>query len=422
MFLQALRIFVVVLYFKNITSEKNDTKTIHTRQTPTNFDVVRTETRRIPLLTAVPRLLTSPQNYFQTDAFGPQQSFSAIPQKTIRIQAPAVKSKVQIITSLSTDDILELEWSNFKKTFQKNYSTLTEDRQRKEIFIENRNKVAKFNQAYGFGYHSFVKKLNEYADMLHHEFNHQLNGFNRTDARGRSAGSVPSAFIRSENAETPIRVDWSEFGAVSSVKSQGKCGACYAFASAGALEGQHFRKTGQLLDLSVQNIIDCSTPYSNNGCVGGVMDKSYEYIKDNKGVATEAAYPFEGKDGLECRYTPEKYGAHATGHVVIDEGDENSLESAVAHLGPVSVAIDASPDSFQFYSSGVYFEPSCQPGLETLNHAVLVVGYGTEPNGQDYWLIKNSYGAGWGIGGYMKIAKFANNHCGIASFASYPLV
>lgn len=89
-------------------------------------------------------------------------------------------------------------------------------------------------------------------------------------------------------------------------------------------------------------------------------------------------------------------------------------------MGPVSVAIDAHPESFQFYSNGIYYEPQCT--TDKLNHGVLVVGYGTEADGQQYWLVKNSYGPEWGIGGYMKLPKLYNNHCGIASYATYPLV
>jgi cathepsin L len=110
------------------------------------------------------------------------------------------------------------------------------------------------------------------------------------------------------------------------------------------------------------------------------------------------------------------------GYVDIAEGDEKGLEAAVATLGPVAAAMDAGRPTFQFYSDGIYFDPECGNRADDVNHAVLVVGYGTEPSGQKYWLVKNSYGPQWGIGGYVKIAKDANNHCGIATQASYPLV
>lgn len=148
------------------------------------------------------------------------------------------------------------------------------------------------------------------------------------------------------------------------------------------------------------------------------MDNAYKYVIANRGIDTEAYYPYEGQERY-CRFSPSYIGATATGLVDIPSQNEQALLQAVATIAPVSVAIDASHTSFQFYEEGVYYEPGCSP--TDLDHGVLVVGYGSD-GGSDYWLVKNSWGKSWGDRGYIKMSRNRNNNCGIASMASYPLM
>lgn len=225
-------------------------------------------------------------------------------------------------------------------------------------------------------------------------------------------------FMSPQNIDAPDSIDWRQQGAVTEVKDQGHCGSCWSFSATGALEGQHFRKSGVLVSLSEQNLVDCSTTYGNNGCNGGLMDYAFKYIKDNGGIDTEKTYPYEGTDS-QCRYNAANSGATDKGFADIEQGSEKKLKDALASIGPVAIAIDASQQSFQFYSEGVYYDPNCSS--EQLDHGVLAVGYGSE-NGQDFWIVKNSWGTTWGDGGYIKMARNKENHCGVATSASYPLV
>lgn len=328
-------------------------------------------------------------------------------------------------SAVSFFDLVREEWNAFKLEHKKVYDNEIEEKFRMKIFAENKHKVAKHNQRYQRGEVSFKLSTNKYADMLHHEFVHTMNGFNRTAKHSKAlyarkgAEERGAAYIAPANVVAPARVDWRQQGAVTDVKDQGKCGSCWSFSTTGALEGQHFRQKGFLVSLSEQNLIDCSSAYGNNGCNGGLMDNAFKYIKDNGGIDTEKSYPYEGVDD-KCRYNPKNAGAEDVGFVDVPAGDEDALRLGVATVGPVAVAIDASHESFQLYSSGVYYDEDCSS--ENLDHGVLVVGYGTDEEGGDYWLVKNSWGRSWGELGYIKMARGRGNHCGIASSASYPLV
>jgi cathepsin L len=149
------------------------------------------------------------------------------------------------------------------------------------------------------------------------------------------------------------------------------------------------------------------------------MDNAFQYIKENGGIDTEKSYPYEAIDDT-CHFNKKSVGATDKGFVDVPSGDEDALKKAIATVGPVSVAIDASHESFQFYSEGVYFEPQCDS--QQLDHGVLAVGYGTDDEGQDYWIVKNSWGTSWGDKGFIKMARNKENACGVATQASYPLV
>jgi len=106
-------------------------------------------------------------------------------------------------------------------------------------------------------------------------------------------------------------IDWRSVGAVTPVKDQGKCSASWAFSATGTLEGQHFTQTQELVALSEQNLIDCSTNFGNSGCEGGVIDFAIQYVKVNGGIDTEKSYPYEELDG-KCRFNRTNIGANTT--------------------------------------------------------------------------------------------------------------
>lgn len=285
-----------------------------------------------------------------------------------------------------------------------------------KIFSENSLLIARHNSKYAKGLVSYKLGMNQFGDLLPHEFAKMFNGFRGEHTARRGSTFLPPANVN--DSSLPETIDWREIGAVTAVKDQGQCGSCWAFSATGSLEGQHFLKTGKLVSLSEQNLVDCSGAFGNQGCSGGLMDNAFQYIKSNDGIDTEKSYPYEAVDD-KCRFKKENVGATDTGFVDIEHGSEDDLKKAVATVGPVSVAIDAAHSSFQLYSEGVYDEPECSS--EQLDHGVLAVGYGVE-NGKKYWLVKNSWAETWGDKGYIKMSRDKDNQCGIASSASYPLV
>jgi len=305
----------------------------------------------------------------------------------------------------------------FSNVHSRKKYTLTEEITRRLAWEANVEIIHTHNLEHDLGLHSFTLGLNKYADLTNEEFNKQMNTLkvhpgNQTNDVNRRTYVVPANYKR------PDWIDWTQKGYVTQVKDQGQCGSCWAFSSTGSLEGQHFAKTGQLVSLSEQNLVDCSQSYGNAGCNGGWMDNSFRYIQANGGIDTEDSYPYETRTA-NCRFNPGAVGATDTGFVDVPSQDENALQDACGNVGPISVAIDASHSSFQMYKDGLYDEPACS--TTNLDHGVLVVGYGVK-DGQDCYIVKNSWGSSWGTGGYILMSRNKGNQCGIATAASYPTV
>ncbi|XP_062984645.1 procathepsin L-like [Elgaria multicarinata webbii] len=317
------------------------------------------------------------------------------------------------------DPAFDDHWQLWKTWHGKEYHE-KEEGWRRMIWEKNLKMIELHNLDHSLGKHSYTLGMNQFGDMTNEEFSQVMNGFRFTETERKYTGSL---FLEPNFSEAPKSVDWREKGYVTPVKTQAHCGSCWAFSATGSLEGQHFRKTGKLVSLSEQNLMDCSWPEGNEGCHGGDTIAAFQYLKRNGGIDSEDSYPYIAKDRLECLYKPEYKAANETGFVRIPSGHEKALMKAVAAVGPISVSIDAHHHNFRFYKSGIFYEPTCSTW--NLTHAVLAVGYGfegAEKDNKKYWIVKNSWNKTWGDNGYILMAKDRNNHCGIATRASYPLV
>jgi cathepsin L len=280
----------------------------------------------------------------------------------------------------------------------KQYSTVEEHGLRQDIFEQAKLKVIAHNDAYRAGSTTWWMALNEFADATPAEF-----------AKLRSTKVAPSAFpvraLYESGTQNPDSIDWRTKGAVTKVKNQGGCGSCWAFSATETIESQYQIASGNLLTLSPQTFVDCvQNPLScggTGGCEGATMELAFN-LTATAGIALESSLPYRGRDAACPAYTP---AVKATGYVKNPTNDAKALETAIATKGPMSVTVAAA--SWQLYGGGM-FKGCSRGGLfggdNTLDHGVQAVGYT-----KDYWIVRNSWGAGWGISGYIHLSREADD-------------
>lgn len=303
-------------------------------------------------------------------------------------------------------------FDTFMKHHMKKYHDETEHEHRRNIFRQNMRYIHSMNRAgltYKLAANHFTDQTNQEIRLLRGKL--RSSGFN---------GGSPFHYTAKDVDDLPEQMDWRLYGAVSSVKDQAVCGSCWSFGTVGTLEGALFLKTGKLTRLSQQALVDCSWGFGNNGCDGGEDFRVYQWIMKHGGIPTEESYgPYLGADGY-CHAENATMVAPIKGYVNVTSGDITALKVALFQHGPISVAIDAAHKAFSFYANGVYYNPECGSGEDSLDHAVLAVGYGIM-KGEPYWLVKNSWSTYWGNDGYVLMSQ-RNNNCGVATSPTYAIM
>jgi len=288
--------------------------------------------------------------------------------------------------------------------------------------------IKKQNVAYAQGRKTWYERVNDFADLTDKERTAQKTGLRQPKGRGRGLIQHTDIDERSERyfdkfrysrASVPSSYNAVEKGYVSPVKNQKSCGSCTAFATMAAVETCYKKITGVFGDYSEQELVDCGMYGAEGayGCRGAYIYAYGKWIVDNKRKLTsEKNYPYLGSNPrYKCpREKPFNQGAQIDDTYYTHRGDENTLKRLVYEHGAVIIALNAD-SGFSYFGGGILSRCS-RNDWGSVNHAVAVVGYGSE-NGQDYWLIKNSWGSWWGSNGYIKVAR-GSNACGIGWWIS----
>jgi C1A family cysteine protease len=283
--------------------------------------------------------------------------------------------------------------------YEKKYDSVQEYLARYQIFKRNIEEMSKVSND-----ELFQNGINQFSDMTKNEFRRKYLNLNI---------SIKNTFRTTKlkytpKLNTPDNFDWENEGAVTPVKNQGSCGSCWAFCTVANLEGLYFIKHKELLRFSEQQLVDCDT--LDEGCNGGLMENSFEWIKQNGGLCLEDDYQYKGYEGT-CNNSVKKV-VKVIDWTLLDSMDEEVIKDYLYNTGPLAVALNA--DTLQYYSSGIISSDSSACDPAGMNHGVTITGYGVE-NGIKYWKVKNSWGSSWGENGYFRILR-GKGTCGINTY------
>jgi len=374
----------------------------------------------------------------------------------------AVVGAVVVGNAFATKEESFREWEN---KFQKKYTTASLREKAFSTWKANVAVVASINNE-GL---KWTASLGKYADLSSTEFQetmlmrHPLDAitFDKTIRGNHTSTSIPTP-KRSVATSSDNSLDWREHGAVAPVQDQGSAGTCWTFSTVANIEGQWFLAGNDLTKLSEEYLVDCdssqdaATGHADCGIFGGWPYLAYDFVIGAKGVPTEEAYPYCAGGGTGSCYPcyapgtseslcgPGPYPTSCERHEqecklpasfdmlgtlsswIAVSADEAEIAQQLETVGPLSALFDAT--QLQYYQGGIWDgvreggNPKLGCSTTMLNHAVLLVGYGTDAaSGMDYWLVKNSWGENWGEDGYFRITR-GTGACGINTAVTTGLV
>jgi C1A family cysteine protease len=297
------------------------------------------------------------------------------------------------------------QFQSFQLNFTKIYQSKEELNEKYIIFACNINKI---------NIHNLNKNKNYKLNVNKFTDTYKLSNITHNTYKSKENTVCKSIQFTNYLNNDNNSFDWRIKGKINPIKDQGLCGSCLAFSSVSNAEHIWYLYSGELFDLSEQELIDCVK--ENNGCNGGKMESSFKYLI-NMGLCLEKDYKYLylfGNNNISSYCKNCKSYVSFMNCFYILPGNQLTLKY-VLNKNPVIASVDASSFYFRFYSSGILDEINCGTNI---NHAVEIIGYGNE-NGIDFWIVRNSWGTDWGENGYIRIKRTnLQNDIGICGIAS----
>jgi len=303
----------------------------------------------------------------------------------------------------------EDQFTQFKIIYGKSYKSELEEQLRFRIFAASLNVTRRMTEqskgATRFG-------VTQFSDLTPEEFAHLY-----LMKKQPAFEVIPGHDLDFDYSKVEIKPFWDwryvpkksgwPASCVSPVYNQGQCGSCWAFSATEQIESMDClqgRSGGSAPNLAMQQIVDCDT--SCYGCNGGWTYLAYQYVQSAGGLDTYSSYPYTAQDG-SCRYNPSNVGARINGWSYVGRGNEAAMLGYIQSTGPISICVDAA--SWQYYQGGVVTAASCGTSID---HCVQLTGYSANVQGYQAWIVRNSWGTGWGYSGYLYV-QYGQNACAI---------
>jgi cathepsin L len=317
---------------------------------------------------------------------------------------------------LAAHQKLQYTFQDYKAEYNKQYKDEAEESMRRKLFERRLAKIHRHNSDKTKTWREGVNKFTDMTEEEQKAFRGVHGGLLAKQKSERAKRAVPNHLPEfNASAWVGVNVDWRTKGVVSAVKDQGGCGSCWTFSTAEEIESAYALKTKNLLVLSEQQILDC-TPNPNDcggtgGCGGGTVELAVARIMVMGGLTQEKDYPYVSGDGsnYQCDMSKFKPAVKVTNFVDLPSNQVGPILQYVGTTGPLSISVDAS--SWSGYESGVF--DGCDMSAPDIDHAVQLVGFGTDASAGDYWLVRNSWGGDYGEDGYIRLRRYATPPCGV---------